>query len=710
MALTTGIKEQIIKAVRDSKKEVIGYEELKDDSHALTTLGIINTFGKNPCGFIYIEANIPRKSYKPADIILCDPDAGVIVIEVKGYPISCVDRIIAGTKLKVHTNNGITREITPWDQARTVMFDAQNEFAKKYYGVKVPCFTHVVAFPAITRGEMIRKFGKGCISEDDVLFKEDIEDTTRLWIKLTNKKIRHGASRDEAKPIEVESIDRVKAIFGDSSVLYRDREYRHVEELSLGRQLDDLEIMDKYLSKEQQDLSDLKIDGKPRLIRGVAGSGKTIVLANMVANYIKQLKRSGKQSELDFDGTMPKDISIAVVCYNKTLMHLIKEKISIAYKSITGEDLPWDESVFLKNFDGLLRDLIVKSGIIKSDIWEIGDPKKRSEYLGNKWEEYIAQSAKKLGSVRKFDAIFVDEGQDLSENEYVLLKDLLKPSKQGDENIIIFYDDAQNIYGRKRPNWSEVGINVTGARTGVMKTCFRNTRPVINLAYNVLLGSCAADEIKVNTRAYSDVNYLKKAGLVEDNGEWISVNFAERTGPRPVFNSFKNSDDEIAWVVENIKKLIEQEHVRCEDILIMARSHYYCDKLAEKLAGSVKGVEKLIKPYGKFEKNLYIFQKNALTVSTVHGAKGYDAGIVFLTGLHDFSAEKMQGYEEERKSIHEAECRAMFYVGATRAKYQLYLSGVKDNGKSLLNEIEKMHLMLMGKEAYKYESGKDLRD
>ncbi len=698
VALSKSVQEKLIQAKQSSKKEILGLKELPNDAHAEVLIGIIKAFGDKPDGFIYVEANIPKRTYRPADIILCDPDTGVVVIEVKGYLIDCIKRIIAGTKLHVY-DSGMVREISPWAQARDAMFAAQNEFKRRFSKFKMPCFVNMVAFPNILKDEFVRRFGKDCISKDDVLFREDFADIRWLKIKLTNKKIRHGENRDETIPIEIESIERVKAVFGDSAVLYKEREYRKVEQMSLGYYIDELELMDKYLSKEQQELSDLSVDGKPRLIRGVAGSGKTVVLANIIAKYINQLKRQGKQSEFDFEeGIDNKDIKIAVICYNKTLVPLLKEKIELSYKSQTGKDFKWDDSVCIGNFDSFLKKTLVKEGIINKNIWEIGDPNDRSQFLSEEWEKYKNNSIN-WDKVTKFDTIFIDEGQDLSEDEYILLKDLLKSSSAGEQNIIIFYDDAQNVYGRKRPNWSNIGINITPDRSRVMKDCFRNTKQIINLAYNVLLGSCAPDNVRVNTSVFADYNYLKNLGLVEEKGGWILVKFAEREGPAPVLKTFSSIDEEIIWVAESVKILIEKEQVLPEDILIISCMRKYCDRITEKIKETIKGISKIKRTYVKEEKSSYIFEKNVLTISTVHSAKGYDAGVVFFAGLHDLSPDIELDKSTRIKS--EAERRAIFYVGATRAKYKLYLSGAKIDNYDLLQEIEKTHKLLSDQGVYK---------
>jgi hypothetical protein len=50
------------------------------------------------------------------------------------------------------------------------------------------------------------------------------------------------------------------------------------------------------------------------------------------------------------------------------------------------------------------------------------------------------------------DAIFVDEGQDLEIEEFTLLLALLRPHPvAGEKALVIFYDNAQNLYAKNAP-------------------------------------------------------------------------------------------------------------------------------------------------------------------------------------------------------------------------------------------------------------------
>jgi superfamily I DNA and RNA helicase len=145
--------------------------------------------------------------------------------------------------------------------------------------------------------------------------------------------------------------------------------------------------------------------------------------------------------------------------------------------------------------------------------------------------------------------------------------------------------------------------------------------------------------------------------------------------------SFSDQDKEIAWLTSEIVKLIKDENVRPEDILVLFRSKYYFNYtlLEEKIIAQLPDLE-FIHPFGDFaDRNRYIFQPDKLTVSTVNGAKGYDAPIVFLVGT-DLLGDDKKG-------------RAVFYVAATRAKLLLYISGT-NSYRSLLREAEAVRQML----------------
>ena len=65
-------------------------------------------------------------------------------------------------------------------------------------------------------------------------------------------------------------------------------------------------------------------------------------------------------------------------------------------------------------------------------------------------------------------------------------------------------------------------------------------------------------------------------------------------------------------------------------------------------------------------------QQEAVTLSTVHGAKGLEFPVVFIAGLEEGLFPYDRGFDADAADDPEEECR-LFYVGMTRAKEKLYL-------------------------------------
>ena len=143
----------------------------------------------------------------------------------------------------------------------------------------------------------------------EFLFSDDLQSTSlaaRL-VAVGQKQLSNcGIPRCPA-----DQLDCVWQAFGDSSVLYHkmeDREARKIAEGTLGDLFDERAEIYKALSDDQQRLSSQDWGEGPRLVRGVAGSGKTIVLANNLA------RRFHRQSQEDGDllGPQPPPRILAV--------------------------------------------------------------------------------------------------------------------------------------------------------------------------------------------------------------------------------------------------------------------------------------------------------------------------------------------------------------------------------------------------------------
>jgi len=270
-----------------------------------------------------------------------------------------------------------------------------------------------------------------------------------------------------------------------------------------------------------------------------------------------------------------------------------------------------------------------------------------------------------------FDAIYCDEGQDFAEAEFQLLSQLTKRHLP-EPSLFVFYDDAQNLYGQKRPNWQSLGLNVIGGRSRIMVECFRNTRQIVDAAFNVLYGSFAEKASKVPTKAFGDISTLVDKNLLEDCEGYWRTKFAKREG-LPAKATFAESEAaENQLILDRLQWLILDQEVRIEDILVLSFRKDRIENLAKFLSGAGKTF--LPELHMAFEeKDAILGQRQRLTLSTVASAKGYDAYCVLLVSANQFKTN--------------IDGRAAFYVGCTRAIEYLEVIGYRREG--LFAEFER---------------------
>jgi hypothetical protein len=315
---------RVSRAVRDAKIEIIGQEDLKNEAHADTFIAVLASYGASRRGFVYVEPYLAKKSIRPHDILLCHPDLGVLVIEVKGHGIDDIVRVAAG-HLFLKTG-GVSKNA--FQQVQTTMFDVKSAVERAGgFRSTSPVFTFAIALPRISEREWCARGYDQCLDRSVLLLNEDLHNRHRFEARLGQLVKEQLSKQHRSTPIEDEHFDRVRGVFGDSAVINTTRTPRDtpVEEYSIGGMIEEAESREKNLSQEQQELSRLPIAGHPRVVRGVAGSGKSIVLANMVARYLR--RRLAELSE----NAESKSLRVGVVCFNRSLVAFLLARISDAF-------------------------------------------------------------------------------------------------------------------------------------------------------------------------------------------------------------------------------------------------------------------------------------------------------------------------------------------------------------------------------------------
>ena len=653
--------EDLAKLADASRCRVYGHEEAANGPQRAVIGALIRGFD-HPDATVLCEPSLARNSTRPPDAVLVDPVAGVHVVEVKGVSLDQIEAIEPGGMFKIRYGGLVHKPKSPVAQARKAMFDIKNAAEQAYSGEITLPFKYWVVMQSISRSEWTGRWGEDAYNPPELLFADELP--------LLAEKLQQVGQRSLAN----QGLDRWPAdqfacvwkAFGDSSVLYHvpeERQARRVPEATLGEIFDDAAESYKTLSEEQQKLSSQDWRGGPRLVRGVAGSGKTIVLANNLARRL--CKGLGDGETLFEREERPR---LLAVCYNRTLAPFIRQKIDLAFRQRTGRSLP-ERVVEVLHYNRLLWHLSTK-GVWRYQAVESKDDQGRAgQYLAEL--EHVRQEQPDLVDAVVFDSIYVDEGQDFLEEDFRLLKALCRTPQDGEPDLHIFYDDAQNLLGRVRPNWKSLGLNLVGGRSHIMGQCFRNTRPLVEVAFNVLYGRFAESMEGVPNKKFGDIATLEEKGLIEDKGDRYEVRFAVRDGLPPVLTVVSDIDEERRILVERLRWLIEDQRVRPEDILVLAHSWRRVVGLAEAIRSA--GIPSIVEVHvAKEDQDRILRRRGALSLSTVASAKGYDAYCVLLASANDFPID-VPG-------------RASYYVGCTRAIEYLEVFAHRRSG--LVAEME----------------------
>lgn len=381
----------------------------------------------------------------------------------------------------------------------------------------------------------------------------------------------------------------------------------------LGGQVALRKALRPVMSAEQQRLCGYNMDGKPRLVRGVAGSGKTLVLAHWLQKTVQKLSDRP-------------DARVWAVYANKSLHRLIQDTVEEAWRADGGPGPSPLEKAQLHHVRDLLQSLLWEANVrFGGDAFDYDGMAKA--YLDRVSFEEVRP---------RCQAMFIDEAQDMGPNTLRLLSALVEPADASDlkgRAVNIFYDNAQNIYGRGTPRWSEMGLDMRG-RSTVMKESFRSTRPITEYALNVLYRLQPPD-------ADPDHKELVERGLVEQTqaaaGPWWNVRFNQVEGPAPLFRKFASLDDQIDALGKQVVRWVREEGVRPGDICILYNGKNIRWRLEQQVAPMLREAGSSLTFVGD---QGWSRSDDAVLVSTSHSYKGFESEVVVIAGVEQFMAKE----------------------------------------------------------------------
>lgn len=409
-----------------------------DELHALRqplTAGerrVLNWFLETlPSGWeIYVQPHL--NGLRP-DFVLMHPENGVAVYEVKDWSFRGVDYYIkegaAGPKLMGRRNG---RDFSLAHQDPVAKIDL---YKQELYGLYIPSLPNRTGFGSIVAG---------------IIFTEA---STKVVESLL-RPLREARSHDQHLSLyPLIGADLIGS--GDKSTLRQllSSVYKHDSRMTV-RAAAELRHwlvepsfsseqrvpLSKLMTQRQQSLALNEGGARFRRIKGPAGSGKSLVLAGRAA----ELAKAGKK--------------VLIITFNITLINYLLD-LTVRY----AQSGSVRAQVVALNFHHWCRRVAYVSGR-KDDydaIWAESEEGGGGEYvLRNELPAAAAVWAAALGEEERWDAVLVDEGQDLLPSWWTAIRAALPLDGSGEAMLVA--DAHQNIYGV--PPWTETQMAGAGFR------------------------------------------------------------------------------------------------------------------------------------------------------------------------------------------------------------------------------------------------------
>ena len=487
------------------------------------------------------------------------------------------------------------------------------------------------------------------LSEDDYTLTISCIDNTT---KLVTKKARLTSERKDGKVTKGDILDRIQQ-------------------------------KETCFDQEQRKVAMVCIDS-PQRIRGLAGSGKTILLTMKAALY----HLSNPEAE------------ILYTYYTKDLYDLIRRLIERFYRESADNHEPnWKKIHIYHAWGGYEL-----GGVYSTACADLGEPTIDFQATNRRDPDhpfdYVCKTLLSKNLQQKYDLTLIDEGQDFPNSFYQLCYKLTK-----NRRIVWAYDEFQDIFNTNlqdekatfgKDEKGEYCIDFSRQENPnqdiTLKCCYRNPRLVLVGAFSLGLG-------------IYNKSVLQR---LESNLHWESLGFKVESGnckegdlmiiSRPIENtpsiineqfginsmkwgSFISMDEECGYVANEILNDIKKENLLPDDICVICVdqrqiANYY-SKISKLLGNSgIRTFNMLNAPNA----NRRFSYEGYVTLATLNKAKGNETGMVYIVG-----ADALFKYPNN------VIIRNKLFTAITRAKGWVTILGTGKEAMNICkNELEQL--------------------
>lgn len=574
---------------------------------------------------LWYDVPVGPKQLHP-DFIVLHPSRGLLILEVKDFRLGTIVQATKDEWTILDNASGEPKHIqSPFAQARnyahTVLGALRSDKRLVHpdgrrQGEVVFAWSYGVVLPNITRKQFTEAQLDQAIAAHRVICSDEMTEgveaetfQSRLWDMFPYERYQ---------TLTLPQIDRVRWILfpqvriPDQACLFDEADMQA-----------DVPDMLRVMDLQQEQLARSLGDGH-RVIHGVAGSGKTMILGYR-AEYLARATAAGKP--------------VLVLCYNEPLA--VKLASTMAAKGLS-------DRVHCVHFHKWARAQLMAYGQTLPADNQSADAK-----MADMVQRVITGVDRGHIPTGQYLAVLIDEGHDFAPEWLKLVTQMVDPTTN---SLLVLYDDAQSIYDRGRKknfSFKSVGIQAQG-RTTILKINYRNTRQILQAA-----NAIAGDLLTAEDRDDDGIPLVKPVSCGRDGPEPIIINL-----PTPLEQSAK------------IAELLQGAHAdgfAWGDMAVLCRDGKTRDLCASTLAKRGMPVQ------NRLGTGDYDPLANSVKVMTMKVSKGLEFPVVAITGADQLDAA--QGIADSAEPLQEAQVIArtaaarVLYVAATRATQRLVLAG-----------------------------------
>ena len=409
---------------------------------------------------LWYDVPIGPKQTHP-DFVVMHPRRGLLILETKDWKLETIQRATRQI-WEIAPDGQLKVVINPLAQARHCAIQVVNalerdpqlvQAAGAHQGKLAFPWGHGVVFTRITR-KQFEAAGLGdaiephyVICSDEMEKSGDVEEfQQRLWNMFP-----HAFGGVMSLP----QMDRVRWIM-----------FPEVRVQTQGALFDDSDVeaqlpsIMRVMDIQQEQLARSLGDGH-RVIHGVAGSGKTMILGYRAEYLAKASTGTSKP--------------ILILCFNEPLgvkLHSVMDAKGLRDK------------VHVRHFHRWCRQQLVTFGQTI--------PQQGPHLFDEMVDGVIRGVERQQIPSGQYRAVLIDEGHDFAPEWLKLVAQMVDPATN---SLLVLYDDAQSIYKQKRLkfSWKSLGIRAQGTTT-ILKINYRNTRQILQTASLIAADLLTADE------------------------------------------------------------------------------------------------------------------------------------------------------------------------------------------------------------------------